>query len=372
MQKETEKTARLFLCGDVMTGRGIDQVLPYPSRPHIHEPYVRDAGGYVDLAERANGPIPRPVSFDYIWGDALDEMAQAAPDLRLINLETAVTTSENHWPKGINYRMHPANTPCLTAAKVDGCVLANNHVLDWGHAGLLETLGALQTAGIATVGAGRDRAEANTPLSFELPGRGRVRVFAFAHPSSGTPCDWSASHKRPGINFLEEFSDASIERVARQVAANKKPDDITILSIHWGGNWGYGVPAEQRRFAHRVIDEAGVDVVWGHSSHHPKGIEVYHDRAILYGCGDLLNDYEGIGGEEAYRGDLSLMYFLGIDLDSGRLQSLKLSPMQIHRFSLRRPNTNDIAWMRRTMTRECKVFGGRIEQGVEGRLSLHW
>jgi poly-gamma-glutamate synthesis protein (capsule biosynthesis protein) len=56
----------LFLCGDVMTGRGIDQVLPYPVRPVVYESYVQDAREYVHLAEAANGPIARPVSFDYI------------------------------------------------------------------------------------------------------------------------------------------------------------------------------------------------------------------------------------------------------------------------------------------------------------------
>ena len=62
----------LFLCGDVMTGRGIDQVMDYPSDPVIYEPYMRNAYGYVQLAEQANGPIPKPVDYSYIWGDALD------------------------------------------------------------------------------------------------------------------------------------------------------------------------------------------------------------------------------------------------------------------------------------------------------------
>ncbi len=137
----------IFLCGDVMTGRGIDQVLPHPSKPVLYEPYVKDAVDYVHLAERANGPIPKPVSHSYIWGDALDVLERMAPDLRIINLETSITTSEDYWRgKGINYRMHPQNAPCITAAKTDLCVLANNHVLDWGFAGLIETLETLKTA----------------------------------------------------------------------------------------------------------------------------------------------------------------------------------------------------------------------------------
>jgi poly-gamma-glutamate synthesis protein (capsule biosynthesis protein) len=138
----------LFLCGDVMTGRGIDQVLPHPGDPVLHEGYATSALDYVALAERANGPIPRPAEFAYVWGDALAEWARIAPDLRIINLETAVTTRDD-WQrgKGIHYRMHPANVPCLTAAAIDCCVLANNHVLDWGYAGLAETLQTLRRAG---------------------------------------------------------------------------------------------------------------------------------------------------------------------------------------------------------------------------------
>src|SRR5262245_51536759 len=100
----------LFLCGDVMTGRGIDQVLPHPGNPVLYEACARHARQYVQLAETANGPIPRPVGSEYLWGDALEELRQADPDVRIINLETSITRSEDAWPdKGIHYRMHPRN-----------------------------------------------------------------------------------------------------------------------------------------------------------------------------------------------------------------------------------------------------------------------
>src|SRR3990170_5081967 len=127
---EKTDSITLFMCGDVMTGRGIDQVLPYPSNPVIHEPFMKNAAGYVELAEAASGPIPKPVDFSYIWGDALNELERMAPDLRIINLETAITKSDDYWDKGINYRMHPENIPCITVAKIDFCSLANNHILD--------------------------------------------------------------------------------------------------------------------------------------------------------------------------------------------------------------------------------------------------
>lgn len=145
----------LFVGGDVMTGRGIDQILQHPSSPQLSEPYVDSARDYVALAERTHGPIPRRVDGSYIWGAALEELAQRQPDARIVNLETAITTSDAAWPrKGIHYRMHPGNIAALTTAQIDCAVLANNHVLDWGHAGLVETLATLRGAGINTAGAG--------------------------------------------------------------------------------------------------------------------------------------------------------------------------------------------------------------------------
>ena len=162
----------LFLCGDVMAGRGINQILPHPSDPAIREGYMKDARGYVEIAEKVNGPIPRSVAPAYIWGDALGELENVAPDLRVINLETSVTKSDDYWKeKGVHYRMHPMNIDCITAAKIDVCSLANNHVLDWGYAGLKETLETLRKARIKGVGVGMNINEAESLAMIEIEGK---------------------------------------------------------------------------------------------------------------------------------------------------------------------------------------------------------
>jgi len=203
---ESSSTADLitvFMCGDVMTGRGIDQVLPHPGDPRLHEPYVKSARGYVELAERAHGPIQKPVEFAYIWGDALEELERVKPDVRMINLETSVTGSDDYWKgKGIHYRMNPQNVPCLTAARIDCCSLANNHVLDWGYAGLTETLETLKKAHIQSAGAGQDLQEAEAPAVIKVEGRGRVLVFSYGLPTSGIPVSWGALEDRAGVNLL--------------------------------------------------------------------------------------------------------------------------------------------------------------------------
>ena len=362
----------LFMTGDVMTGRGIDQALPFPGDPTIYEPYMKSAKGYIRIAEKANGPIPRPAAFSYVWGDALDELQRRKPDLRLINLETSITASNDFWKdKGINYRMHPQNIPILTRAGINFCSLANNHILDWGYAGLLETLQTLQQASIASSGAGRNLSEAAAPAVMTLAGKGRVLVFSFGLESSGIPSSWAAADK-PGVNLLPDLSDNTLLHIAQKVRRIKQKGDIVVASIHWGGNWGYKIYGAQKAFAHRLIDEADVDVIHGHSSHHVKGIEVYKEKLILYGCGDFLNDYEGIGGYEEYRGDLSLMYFAKIDPACGKLSQLQMIPTQIKRFRVIRASMDDTLWLKNILNREGNRLDTRVILDKDHIFSLRW
>jgi poly-gamma-glutamate synthesis protein (capsule biosynthesis protein) len=342
----------LFLTGDVMTGRGIDQIMRHPSEPVLHESYVRDARAYVALAEEKNGPIQTPVGDGYAWGDALAELDRVAPDARIVNLETSVTTSADAWPqKGIHYRMHPGNVGCLTAARIDCCVLANNHVLDWGYAGLEETLATLHAAGLRTAGAGRHAHEAAMPATVDNGERGRVLVFGVGSETSGIPLSWRARDGQPGVSMLPVLDADRARRMAAAIATYRRPRDVVVVSVHWGDNWGYEIPRGQREFAHALIESGCVDVVHGHSSHHPKGIEVYRERLILYGCGDFLNDYEGIEGHATYRGDLALMYFAAVD-PAGRLLTLRMVPLRIRKFRLERAARADAGWLKATLERE--------------------
>lgn len=351
-----------------MLGRGIDQVLPQPAPPQLFEPFVRSALDYVTLAERRNGPIPRPIPFQYVWGEALS--AFAAADVRIINLETSATRRGQPEPKGIHYRMAPAHVPVLSAASIDCCVLANNHVLDWGYEGLLDTLDALHSAGIRTAGAGRDASEAAKPARI-TSGSGRdVLVYALATPSSGVPDAWEAGRNRPGVAFLERVSAKAASAIADRILRERQREDLVVLSIHWGPNWGFHIPDADSAFAHELIDRGAVDVVLGHSSHHPKSIEVRHDRPIFYGAGDLINDYEGIGGYEEFRPHLALLYSASFS-NSAPLLSLQLLPFKIENFRLKRPSDTDVAWLLRAMSRECGRFGERVTM-EEGALRIDW
>ncbi|MGW8954079.1 CapA family protein [Streptomyces sp. NPDC055709] len=364
----------LFLCGDVMSGRGVDQILPHPGDPVLREGYIRDARDYVALAEAVNGVIPQPVDYAWPWGAALDVLDRFAPDVRVIDLESSVTTSDEFAQgKAVTYRMHPDNVPCLAAARPDVCALANNHVLDFGRRGLEETLAALNRAGLRPAGAGRNRDEAQRPVPVPTKAGGRVLVLSCGMASAGIPSRWAAGEGRPGVDFVPDLSARSADALVRRLRAVREPGDLTVVSIHWGSNWGYAVSQSQSAFAHRLVD-GGVDLVHGHSSHHPRPIQVYRGKLILYGCGDLIDDYEGISGYERYRDDLRLLYFPALEAETGELAELRIVPMQARRMRLHHASAADSGWLCEVLSRAGRAFGTQVEPelGGGGTLTLRW
>ncbi|WP_438487188.1 CapA family protein [Streptomyces sp. S186] len=348
----TAESVTLALCGDVMLGRGVDQILPFPGDPELREPYVQDARIYVGLAEAVNGPVHRPVAFRYPWGDALAALDAAAPAARVLNLETSVTRHGTFAPgREIHYRMHPANLPCLAAARPDVCVLANNHVLDFGREGLAETLRSLAAAGLRTAGAGDNAEAARRPAIVHLPGGRRLLVVALGMPSSGIPHTWAATARHSGVHWADGPSPATAAAVGAQLRARKRTGDLAMVSVHWG----YAVPRAQTACAHALID-AGADLVHGHSSHHPRPVELYAGKLILHGCGDFIDDYEGITGYERYRDDLRPLYLPALEPGTGRLRELRIVPFQSHRLRLRHASAEDARWLGALLDRLADGF----------------
>lgn len=361
----------LTLAGDVMLGRGIDMIQAHPGDPEIHESWARTSLSYVELAEDRSGPIPRQVPPSYVWGSLLATIRDPASDAMIVNLETAVTDRGRPWPgKGIQYRMHPSNIDVLTAAGVDVVSLANNHVLDWSEAGLRQTLDSLRTAGIVGVGAGENSDEAWRPARLDLPTGGLV-IASVGTAGSGIPSEWTARSDSPGVALLADFSTKTIDRVGAAIDQVRRPGDVVVVSIHWGGNWGYGVSTSRRRFARRLIERCGVHVIHGHSSHHPVGIEVHRGCLILYGCGDLITDYEGIGGHDRYRGDLGGLYRVEVT-PTGLLSDLSIVPTRMQRFQLTPPSEADTEWLAMSLDAACRPFGTKVSVDGDGHLRLAW
>jgi len=372
-EESAAEDLRLCLAGDLMAGRGLDQILPHPLDPAIREVRRRrySALDYVALAEAANGPVPRPVGFDYPWGDALPLLRHRPFDLLLANLETAITRQQQGADKAIRFRLSPANAGLLAAAGLDACALANNHALDYGHEGLLETLATLQALGIGAAGAGRSLAEAEAPAILPVAGKGRLLFFSRGLPTSGIPAAWTARAQRPGVARLPDLSLATTERLIAQLCRARQPGDRVVLSLHWGDNWTYEVSRATRRFAQRLVAAGAVDLLHGHSSHHPKAIEVHRGRAILYGCGECLNDYEGTARRAGFHHDLVLLYGAAL-MPSGALRTLDLMPYRIRRMRLTTATAAERAILAGVIDRQGQRFGTRAIARGDRALRVTW
>lgn len=346
---------KIFLCGDVMLGRAIDQIQIQSAPPQIYEDYFKDARSYVKLAEGVSGTIPRSVSADYVWGETMKIFRARKPDIKIINLETAMTINESYFPKGINYRMHPANVSILEAAGIDICALANNHVLDWGIQGMKDTMATLESADILYAGAGRTLSDAQAPATVETK-EGRLLLFSVAHTMSGVPEEWAATEMKGGIFFIQKLNKKSVDGIAKVINHYKNNGDVIVLSIHWGTNWGHEIPEDHRSFAHALIDQAGVHIVYGHSSHHPRAIEVYRGCPIFYGCGDFINDYEGIQSHQEFRGNLVLAYFVDVRPHPFKLKRIDIDCLKLKHFQLVRPPLKDVQWMYVTLNEVSEGF----------------
>ena len=198
---------------------------------------------------------------------------------------------------------------------------------------------ALARAKIRFTGAGGNLSEARKPAIFKVEGKGRVILFALCADSSGVPAAWAAAENRPGVNLIRNLSGETIQGLAEDFRQVKQAGDILVVSIHWGGNWGYEVP---------------------------------RGKLILYGCGDFINDYEGIGGYKEFRDDLVLMYFPSVDAATGKLINLQMMPLEIKRFRLRRAARTDAGWLRDTLNRQSRAFGCQVVLGEDNRLYLRW
>ncbi|KAJ5165828.1 Capsule synthesis protein CapA [Penicillium capsulatum] len=415
------------LVGDVMLGRVVDQLFPR----HVHNDHDQDVAAH--FVERypaiLGGGNYSPAS---PWGTTLSLLRDS--DLSLINLETSATTCAEPWPdKAFNYRMHPANlAPILHAAHVDYAGLANNHTLDFGAEGLVETAWTLRDAGVAFAGAGESTNQAFKPVSLSLPrqrhpwqsrqaqsyrdrqesrhGEAQAQSPTYTvhiYSASDHPRSWSsiptfhlidyspATRVRlrqlllsdgaaihppdtpdPDSDSSADFAHETHEFHHRahhhhKRSARREPPALKIFSVHWGPNYSWHPAAKIRALAHFLIDECGVDIVHGHSSHHVQGVETYHGKIIIYGCGDFVDDY---ALNEEYRNDLGAVWRVCLKEQGGGvvLDRLEIFPTRVDRFRamLLDVSDSDHRWVRERISWLSSALGTsvRADTGELGQL----
>ncbi|MGH2613636.1 MAG: CapA family protein [Thermomicrobiales bacterium] len=304
---------KLAFVGDVMLGRLVNEVL------------------------KREGPA-------HPWGDTLP-LFQAA-DVRICNLECVISNIGQPWsmtPKVFHFRTDEKNVDVLKVAGIDLASIANNHVLDYEYEALLRMLRVLHEKGIAFAGAGEHVAAASAPAVY----RAADATIGFIACTDNEPA-WAATNDRPGIQYVPiDLHDSRAKQLLARVARARQDVDISIVSIHWGPNWGYRPPAKHLLFARALID-AGADVVYGHSCHVFQGIEFYRGKPILYSTGDFVDDY---AVDEVERNDQA--FFCMIETEGRNITGLKIYPTVVRNMQARRARGADLEQIVGKMRQLC-------------------
>lgn len=266
-----------------------------------------------------------------VYGDLLPILRRA--DVRIVNCECALTRARNPvWKSGAVFKGEPGHARGLIAVPFHVACLANNHVLDYGVAGLRETLRVLERNGIATVGAGLDEAQAHASLACRA-GSERVHVVNFSEGE-----DLTASRGGPGVFGWD------IPRAQALVRKCKKQGGAVVAIGHCGLEY-IPSPPPYVVAAFRGLVEAGADCVIGHHPHVPQGIEFHHGRPILYSLGNFvfyqLTDlhYRRVG------------FCVTLRISGGRVSGLELHPYRITDTGLRALDAAEDRAFRRMLAR---------------------
>jgi poly-gamma-glutamate synthesis protein (capsule biosynthesis protein) len=315
---------RLIFLGDVMLGRLVNKYL-------------------------AAAPPAGP------WGDTLPVLRTAGAVI--LNLECVLADRGKPWPgKVFTFRGDARNVAVLTAAGVSAVTLANNHSLDFGRDALQDCLTTLRLHGIQPAGAGATADSAWRPATCTAGGA-RMAVVAF---TDDLP-EWEAQADVPGLCHAPlEWTDSRFRRLLAVIGKTREHHDLVIVSAHWGPNWGYEPLPAHVEAAHRFVDH-GADVVFGHSPHVFRGVEIYRGKPVLYSCGNYIDDY---AVDNLERNDESFIWC--VDLEDHRLLTLLLIPTIIRAFQAWLARGTDRVRIMQRMQTLCTILGTEARETPEG------
>lgn len=284
-KNKSSNSVTIGFMGDVMIGRMVNEIIP--------------TKGYA-----------------YPWGNTLPLLKTA--DLRIINLETTLTTHKEKNPKVFNFKALPDRVQILQDAHIDIANLANNHSLDFKEPGLIEMIATLDKAGICHTGAGIG-AQAHAPCIIT---KNNIKIGVIGYTDNEPT--WKATDNKLGTNYIEVGNTENLDTIKKHIAALRNIVDIVIMTIHWGPNMRQRPSQEFIKFAHNIID-AGVDIFHGHSSHIFQGIEIYNNKVIMFDTGDFIDDY---AVDPILRNDQS--FFFTVTVSKNGPQSVNITPVVIN------------------------------------------
>jgi poly-gamma-glutamate synthesis protein (capsule biosynthesis protein) len=290
---------------------------------------VAASGVAVSLAARDEAPKPKRELVVVAVGDVLFSRGVArrvatdgprpliesvrpfthGADLALCNLECPLASGRAAAGRPIVFSGPPQGAQWLRQGGFNAVSLANNHALDQGREGLLQTMASLAQQGITGFGAGRDQADACEPRIVRCGGR-RVALLGFTvFPDEGVLFDAG----QPGT------ARASAEAIGHAVRKARTNADLVIASFHWGQEYQAFTSAQQRALGHLAVD-SGADLVIGQHPHVVQGAELYHGRLIAYSLGNFVFDLHRRGADRA----LAVRLSVGVDDANARFEPVHI------------------------------------------------
>jgi poly-gamma-glutamate synthesis protein (capsule biosynthesis protein) len=322
-------TPAIALLGDVMLGRAV--------------------------AERFADAPPEEV-----WAPEIRELCGSC-DLVICNLECCISTrrkpTDRVRRKPFFFRGPPRAVQSLQAIGVRAVGLANNHALDYEVEALLETLELLGEAGIAVAGAGRGEVEARRGAVVEAGGQRLGLVAVSDHPR-----EFAAGPGSPGIAY-GDMRRGIPGWLAEEVARLAGECDHVVAFPHWGPNMSTEPASWQRRAADE-LQEAGADLVAGHSAHVFHGAGWGRRGPLLYDLGDALDDY---AVDSTLRNDLGV---LAIWRPGAPETELELVALALDHCRTRLAEGHEAEWVARRLTAASERLGARVERIAEQRFRV--
>jgi poly-gamma-glutamate synthesis protein (capsule biosynthesis protein) len=202
-------------------------------------------------------------------------------DLAVLNLETAVTDRGSAQPKEFTFRAPAAAFGVLERAGVDAVTIANNHGMDYGQAGLADTIAAARRYGMPLLGGGADDSAAWAPLRRQIHGI-RISVIAATDVLDDfAQTAWVAGRGKPGLASAKTTS-----RLLAVVRAERRTADVVVVFLHWGRERAYCPTARQQELA-RQLSAAGADIVVGSHAHVVEPATRMGRTVVKYGLGNF-------------------------------------------------------------------------------------
>jgi len=310
------------------TGDQLAAVLSARLAPSRTGTFTLDSMGDLMLARgvatqvQRNGP-------EWPFAKVVDRLRSS--DLRFGNLEFALSDRGVQARKDYTFRAPPSAAQSLGLAGINLVDLANNHVLDYGGQGLLDTLSALARAGVAHTGAGADDQSAHAPAIVEVDGV-RTAWLAYVNVPDDSVTGFvarslDAGPGRPGVAW------GTPAVIQRDVTAARQVADVVIVAIHSGFEYTAEPNSIQRDLAHAAID-AGAALVLGAHPHVLQGIEYYRGGVIAYSLGNFIFDLDE--SDLAHFGLPSVLtVILRLSLDTKGVTGIELYPAIINRNDFR-------------------------------------